>query len=325
MKDFSLIVATINRDEELEILFESLLQQTFKDFEVIVVDQNTDGKLDAIIGKFGQNLDIKHFKVEFTGVTRARNYGISQSNGKILSFPDDDCYYENDVLEKIKDLFENYSDLSVISTGCYLPESDKSCMGKNSKKSKKITIFNFMGIEFSYFYNCERIDKKEIYYDEDFGVGSKYYAGEVHEQFFRIFKDGRRGLYIPEIQIYHPSPSNNNTLDRDYKYAIAGGAFRRKFLNRHEWIILLYILSGMVIKPLINFLIAILKLDLKSLQQYFVRFKGLWHGFFVYKESSKSETKMVDERISKPGIHVDFERILHNMSETIQSLIGVKK
>ena len=56
---FSLIVATIGRTEELVRLFHSLECQTHRDFEAIIVDQNTDDRLIAIIREFGQRFTIQ--------------------------------------------------------------------------------------------------------------------------------------------------------------------------------------------------------------------------------------------------------------------------
>jgi len=51
MYTFSLICATLNREKELETLLESLAAQTYKRFELIIVDQNKDDRLDAVYQK----------------------------------------------------------------------------------------------------------------------------------------------------------------------------------------------------------------------------------------------------------------------------------
>ncbi len=91
----SLVLATLGRDLEVADFLKSLLLQTYKDFEVIIIDQNRDGKIDAFVKLFMNCLDVKHVKVDFTGNARARDYGIGLAQGRIIAFPDDDCAYDN--------------------------------------------------------------------------------------------------------------------------------------------------------------------------------------------------------------------------------------
>lgn len=58
----SLILCTLNRVEEVAEFFQSLVIQTFKDFECIVVDQNEDDRLDSIIKEYSDKITIKHIK-----------------------------------------------------------------------------------------------------------------------------------------------------------------------------------------------------------------------------------------------------------------------
>jgi glycosyltransferase involved in cell wall biosynthesis len=60
MKGISAVVATYNRKTELENLFQSLLLSQFKEFELIIVDQNTDGLIDALVKEYQESLSIVH-------------------------------------------------------------------------------------------------------------------------------------------------------------------------------------------------------------------------------------------------------------------------
>ena len=77
----SLILATLGRDWEVGVFLKSLNAQTYKDFELVVIDQNKDGKIDAILQAYQDSLTIKHVKVNFTGNARARDYGIGLALG----------------------------------------------------------------------------------------------------------------------------------------------------------------------------------------------------------------------------------------------------
>src|SRR5450756_1841604 len=94
---FSLIVATLQRTTELRRLFASLERQAYRDFEVIVVDQNPDDRLLPIIGAFAAKLTIRRLTCA-PGLWRARNVGLREAKGDIVSFPDDDCWYDGGLL-----------------------------------------------------------------------------------------------------------------------------------------------------------------------------------------------------------------------------------
>ena len=69
---FHMIVATIGRTKELRRLLESLTQQEFSDFEVIVVDQNDDNRLDEVMDEFDGRVPLMRI-FSAKGVSRARN------------------------------------------------------------------------------------------------------------------------------------------------------------------------------------------------------------------------------------------------------------
>lgn len=100
---FSLIFCTINRLKECETFFYFLENQTYKNFEIIIVDQNSHNKIKNIISKFPfVSRNSKYFKVNFKGLSRARNFGLKHVTGEIICFPDDDCWYSDiNLLEKI--------------------------------------------------------------------------------------------------------------------------------------------------------------------------------------------------------------------------------
>ena len=102
MAAFSLILATVGRTKELDRLFNSLAAQTFLNFEVIVVDQNPDNRLVPHIERAcSLGIVVKHVRHNPPNLAAARNAGIAVATGEWLGFPDDDCWYDPRVLEKI--------------------------------------------------------------------------------------------------------------------------------------------------------------------------------------------------------------------------------
>ena len=118
----SLIVTTQgNRMDLLIRLLDSLEEQTCSDFELILVDQSADNRVKTILSNY--SFSIKHISSEKVSLSKARNIGILASSGNYLGFPDDDCWYSKDVIEKILYSFSVYMK-DIICCGAYDPEKE---------------------------------------------------------------------------------------------------------------------------------------------------------------------------------------------------------
>lgn len=85
---FSVIIPTYNREKVLERAIDSVLNQSFKDFELIVVDDGSTDQTSEILKKYDKN--IKVIRTENKGVSAARNLGVQHASGIWLSFLDSD-------------------------------------------------------------------------------------------------------------------------------------------------------------------------------------------------------------------------------------------
>ena len=102
MREISLILATVGRSTELKRLFDSLAAQTFHDFDIIVVDQNDDDRLLPVLQRARYlGLTLRRIRHQPPNLALSRNAGIAAATGRWLGFPDDDCWYEPDLLSRI--------------------------------------------------------------------------------------------------------------------------------------------------------------------------------------------------------------------------------
>ena len=96
--NISVVIPTYNRKDLLKRSINSVINQTIKPFEIIVVD---DGSLDGTETMIRRNYDlVKFIKQENKGVSAARNSGIKVSNGEWICFLDSDDEWKKDKLEK---------------------------------------------------------------------------------------------------------------------------------------------------------------------------------------------------------------------------------
>lgn len=111
MTSISIIIAIYNRKDELFELLNSLLAQTDKDFEIIVVDDGSKIDLRHTIELFSETLNIQFFRKPNSGPGLSRNYGAKRAKSDWLVFVDSDVIVEKDYIENIKkNLSENPCD-----------------------------------------------------------------------------------------------------------------------------------------------------------------------------------------------------------------------
>lgn len=96
---FDLVVATIDRVDELDRLLDSLEHQTHGDLRVLVADQNRDDRAARVLSRHA-GLRIERVQAP-RGLSRARNAVLPLVRADVVAFPDDDCVYPPDLLERV--------------------------------------------------------------------------------------------------------------------------------------------------------------------------------------------------------------------------------
>lgn len=99
---FSIVIPLYNRPDELRELLTSLLHQTYKSFEVIIVEDGSTKPGDKVAQYFDNRLDIRYFRKENEGQGFARNYGFAQANGDYFIVFDSDILVPQNYLEIVK-------------------------------------------------------------------------------------------------------------------------------------------------------------------------------------------------------------------------------
>lgn len=111
MSKVSVIMPTYNRKNMIGRAIESVLNQTFKDYELIIVDDgSTDGTEENLRKIVKENSRIYYFKQENKGPSSARNFGISKAKGNYLAFLDTDNIWHPNFLEVMMDVLEKNPD-----------------------------------------------------------------------------------------------------------------------------------------------------------------------------------------------------------------------
>ena len=110
----SVIIPTYNREATLKRAVESVLNQTYTDFELIIVDDgSTDNTRQLVENIHDDRITYYYVKIN-SGAAAARNYGIERAEGEYIAFQDSDDYWHSDKLEKQMKVMESNPDIGFV-------------------------------------------------------------------------------------------------------------------------------------------------------------------------------------------------------------------
>ena len=126
---FSIIVPIYNTEKYLSECIESILAQTYKDIEIILVNDGSKGNADEICKNYEKkDTRIKYFSKENEGVAIARNYGISKASGDYIFCVDSDDTISETFIEELSNAFES-SNCDILIVGENYKNFDTKAIG----------------------------------------------------------------------------------------------------------------------------------------------------------------------------------------------------
>lgn len=272
----SIIIPTYGRTRQLVELLESLKYQTYRNFEVLIIDQNELINIDEIVNNFYPFLSIRHLKSNRKGIAINKNIGIKNSRGSLITFADDDCLYYPETLQSAFDFCKKNNKVDLFYGRIYDVKGKKNIIRNWSNKEIQLNKFNFHN-NYSGITSFSKISN--LFFDENFGVGSKYGCGEEFDYIMKSLNLGLNIMYTPSISMWHPKLDVSvMSKEKVYYYAKGYGAVFRKNLNPIYG--LLFISS--LCYQLLQMIISLLKIDLITFMKRELAFKGRVVGFFTF-------------------------------------------
>ena len=252
MPRFSLIVATMSRTNELRRLLESLTRQEFSDYEVILVDQNDDDRLQEVMDEFAGRVPLLRISSP-KGACRARNNGIRKASGELIAFPDDDCWYSPGLLPKVDQWFRDHPKYSIMAVGAV--DDDGVPSGNRwFQSSCDLLPINIFRTTFcsSLFFRWEALYGNA--FDEAIGPGSStgFGCGDETDLVLKVLRSGFRGRFDRTWCIGHPRRDmlyHGVSHSRAFTYGSGMGHVLRKHSLLLLWIgLLIYdVLRGLLV------------------------------------------------------------------------------
>jgi len=146
----TVVIPTYNRADTIYNSIMSVVKQTYKNLEIIIVDDGSTDKTREII-KTIEDKRIKYIKQKNNGVSNARNKGIQEANGKLIAFQDSDDIWKKEKLTKQIELLKNeevgmvYSKMAKISNNNILYHPSKKNKKKKGYLYNQLLKRNFIG------------------------------------------------------------------------------------------------------------------------------------------------------------------------------------
>lgn len=273
----SLILATKGRVVEIERFMRSVTQQDYRSLELIVVDQNDDDRLEPILRKSNLPFSAIHLRSE-VGLSRARNVGLAVATGDIIAFPDDDCWYPDELLTRVVSEFQSHPLVDGL-TGRSENGGGEASGGSFSRRKGRVDVNNVWkkGISYTMFLRssvCAAVGP----FDEELGVGAstRFGSGEESDYLIRTAKLGFNIQYLPDLVVFHPNPIlfDRNHCDKAFRYGMGMG----RVLSKHRYKLSYNLYT--ILRPIGGALLSLLTLRARKAAYHLAiargRLCGLW-------------------------------------------------
>jgi GT2 family glycosyltransferase len=192
----SVVIVVWNRKEEVVKAIESVLNQEYKNIEIIIVDNHSiDGTYEELIDKYNNFLNVKIIRTHRNlGCPPARNIGLANTSGEIIFSLDDDAEMAKDCLIKVIDTFLKFPNAAVVA--CKIIEENSK--RKQPEKIKKTNLFIGAGFAIK-----KEVLKKIGYFPDYFRQGEETYLA------LKILDNNWDIIYNPECVVYHHKSQKN--------------------------------------------------------------------------------------------------------------------
>ena len=251
-----LVVATVGRTDELGRLLGSLEAQTQLPARVLVVDQNDDDRLDALLAAQSR-LRVERVR-SAPGLSRARNAALPLLEADLVAFPDDDCRYPPDLLARVAARFEEDPALGLVCGR--LEDDDGRATGRWAASRRRVGEDDVWHAGTSATIFARRAVVEQVGpFDEALGLGpdARFGSGEEIDYLVRALRAGIRVEYDPALVVLHPA----RPVTRDELVALGrrDGRSVGYVLGRHGYPA--RAVARMLLRPAVGALVSLVLLD----------------------------------------------------------------
>jgi len=272
----------------------ALRRQTFRDLELIVVDQAAVDELSTVLEPFRADFSIEHIRVgKPIGAAAARNLGAERARGEIIGFPDDDCFYEPDQLERVTRLLNEHADWDGLSGGAVGLEH---YYARRAGPMRRHRVW-WQVVEFNLFV------RRPVFQlvgpmDPQIGPGAKtpWGAGEAADWVLTALEGGKHLFYLPDLRVHHPGPITNPRDDRAEAKCVFGYSVGKAHVLRKHGFSFPFAVY-LAIRPLWRLTLNLLRGRVSKAKISWAVSSGIMHGWFLSAALEQAARELIAQSV----------------------------
>ena len=212
----SIITPTYNREAFLPAAIESVLAQSYKEFELIIVDDgSTDNSRELINAYADKDPRVKYLYQENQRQSVARNYALSIAKGDFICFLDSDNYWPHDKLEKSLKAFEQHPEADIVYGDCITIDEQGNELHRNNMRRYSGNIAALLLKDNFVSMNTTMTRRK--CFNEMGGMSGKRRVADDYDLWLK-FSARYRFQYIPEFLAYYRVMENQISSNKKLRF-----------------------------------------------------------------------------------------------------------
>lgn len=210
---FSIVIPYYKKRKYIERCLDSVLSQTFKGFEIILVDDGSDDDLQLLIDEkyLGK---VRLIVQENQGVSTARNAGIACAKMEYIAFLDADDCWSPFYLEKNAEIIHKETDVKIIGSH-YTRDYSQLEVVLSQLRYYKFENYFKDALKNTYFTSSSSVIKK-TFFEENLGFRSSLKKGEDIDVWLRTVASGGNVYYIKNTLVYYSDEDENQATQSKF-------------------------------------------------------------------------------------------------------------
>lgn len=235
-EDVSVVVSTLFEDPQgMRALLRSLARQRRPPGQVVVVLQDVDEEATASFERLVASHELPFELVAEAqagrGLSRGRNRACALATGRVLCVADDDCVYEESAIAEVAAVFDRRPDVDAVRfrAGGREGTEFKGYAGTEGEVYRPgyRDLFRASSIELAF--RARAVPDDRPFFDEDFGLGTRYPSGEETLAVVDLWRRGRAIAYVNRTVVRHEDAPGDDKRLRPERFFSKGALFRRLY------------------------------------------------------------------------------------------------
>lgn len=282
--DISVIIPVFNGEKTIAFTIDSVLKQTYPNFEILIINDGSTDNTYQILKEYSLKDDrVKIINQQNSGVSKARNTGINNSNGDYICFLDADDFYHERFLEyMIKKIKESNNDICYCGVNFYPKRKKIKALYKFTTSNILVNYINGrLPVHTSTWMISRNFIKQEtLYFREDSSWG------EDLEFFYKALSNTRNITYVSKYLTYYRNNHSNFQLSKpsldkvDMDYDFIMNIVNDKKINKNdsiEYALLNYRLPALITNKLLQAVYN--KKNLDEVKSYYRKYEHIINKF----------------------------------------------